>query len=278
MNKNYLLLIISVLIFSSMGIFVKSLQVSGLVAYFFAAAISLIIFTTLLIKEGRLIKFFLKKQIIIPILIGIFGVINNVSYFYAYQLTTIANATFVHYLAPVLVIILAPIILLEKIKKKIWLSIFIALIGLFILLIPSGLKIQGNLGILLAFISAVGFAFTLILFKKASKYYTNKEVLFSQMFFSVIILTPFILYLRPIVQSSDIGILITLGVVHQGIAVLLMITAIRGLLAQNVSIITYLEPVGATILAIFFLSEIPSYYTLIGGALILISCYLTIKK
>ncbi len=275
MNKDYILVIIPVLIWSSMGILVRYLSVSGLVAYFFAALISSIIFATLLIKEKKLKDFFIKKYLWIPITIGLFGVINNVSYFYAYQLTSIANATFVHYLAPVLVMIFSPLILAEKTKKRMWYSVILSLIGLFILLDMKNFNL--STGIFLAFLSAIGYSFGIIFFKKALKYYSSKEIIFSQMFFSTIILLPFIFYLKPVIAYSDIFPLITLGVIYQGFAVLLFITALKNLPSQNVSIVTYLEPIGAVLLALLILKEIPSLTTIIGGAIILISSYLIIK-
>jgi len=171
MNKNYVFVIVPVLIWSSMGIFVRSLSVSGLVAYFFAALISSVIFGILLFREGKLKNFFIKKYLWIPITIGVFGVMNNVSYFYAYQLTSIANATFVHYLAPVLVILLSPLILAGKTKKRMWYSAILSLIGLFVLLDMKNFNL--STGMFLAFLSAIGYAFVIIFFKKASKYYSS---------------------------------------------------------------------------------------------------------
>ena len=65
---------------------------------------------------------------------------------------------------------------------------------------------------------------------------------------------------------------------HQGLNVLLFIKAVTHLPAQRVSIITYIEPLSAVILAFLFLREIPNIFTLIGGLLILTSSYLTIKE
>ena len=280
MNKSYFLVIVSVLIWSSMGIFVRYLSVSGLIAYFFAALISTVIFALLLVKEGKLKKFFAKKYLWIPIIIGFLGVINNVSYFYAYQLTTIANATFIHYLAPVLVIILSPLLLSEKTEKRMWYSVILSLVGLFILLGVTNLNFTKNasIGIILALLSAIGYSLGIIFFKIASKHYSNKEIIFSQMFFSVIMLLPFVIYLKPTIIHSDIIPLITLGLLHQGLAVLLFITALRNLPSQNVSIVTYLEPVGAVFLAFLLLNETTSLHTIIGGLIILVSCYLTIRN
>lgn len=279
MNKYYYLIAFSVLVFSSMGLFVRQLSVNGLVAYFFAALLSCILFTFVLLKSKN--KFsFLKKGLLLPFLLGLFGVIGNVTYFYAYKFTTIANATFIHYLAPPLVVLLAPLILKEKSSKKVVYSVIVALIGLFILIRPTELSLDNtnSVGMLFAFISALAYGVAVLLIKFCSRRYTSEEMIFSQMFFSVIILLPFILYTRPLIQQADIMLLLILGLVHQGIIAFLFYKALQNLPAQNFSIITYLEPVGAVILAIIFLSEIPTIFTIVGGALILLSCFITIKN
>lgn len=280
MNTSYIYLITSIFVFSSMGLFVKFISLNGLIIYFFAALISTFIFGLILLKENKLKSFFTKRNLLIPLCIGIFGVINNVSYFYAYQLTTIANATFAHYLFPILVVILAPLILKEKAKTKSLFLLILSLTGLIILLNPANFSLSSTntLGTLLALVSAFGSALTIIIFKKASEFYEDKEILFSQMFSSSIILLPFILYQQPNILSHDIIPLLILGIIHQGFNVLLFIKAVTKLPVQNVSLITYLEPVGAVLLSLIFLKEIPTITTLIGGILILISCYLTTKE
>lgn len=278
MNKYYLFVALSAFIWGSMGLFVRLISVSGLIVYFFAALISSVLVGFILFKDNMLK---LKKEYLwILIAMAVFNIINNVSYFYSYNLTTIANATFVHYLAPSLIALLAPFVLAEKTERRTWLAVILALIGLFVLVRPNALELgnKNTLGIFLAFISAIGYAFGVMFARKASRYYHPKQILFGQMGFSVLLLSPVILYLKPILQVSDILPLLTLGAVHQGFAVLLALYAIRNIPAQKISIITYLEPVSAVILAMIFLGEIPSIFTLVGGGLILASCYLTVRK
>ena len=280
MNEGYLFVVIAALTWSSMGLFVRLISLSGLFIYFFAALISALIFASLLIKERKLKDIFTRTQIWILICMSVFNIVNNVTYFYSYKLTTIANATFVHYLAPILIAVLAPLILYERTGKRVWYSVILALVGLFILVKPTTIATNNKetVGILLAFISAIGYAFGVLFSRKATNYFKPKQILFSQMFFSVLILSPVIFYFKPVVQLNDILPLLILGAVHQGIAVLLFINALKLISAQRVSAITYLEPLGATLLALIFIREMPDLFTLIGGAMILAACYLTIKN
>jgi drug/metabolite transporter (DMT)-like permease len=275
---NYLLVVIPVLIWSSMGILVRLSSLSGDVIFFFAALVASLLFCIEMARQGRLIKFFKKKGYWILALLGFSAVLNNVSYFYAYRLTTIANAVFVHYLAPALVVIAAPIILGEKTRKKIWLSVVIALAGLFILLWPVGLDLSSDhlAGIGLAALSAVGYALGIVLTKKACDHFESIEIVFGSMIVCVLLLFPYVIYQDPQVQMNDVMIFVVLGIFYQGLAVLLFVKALNKLKAQNVSVVTYLEPVGAAVLAALCLAELPGIYTLAGGSLILCSCFLTI--
>ena len=275
---NYLLVVIPVLIWSSMGILVRLSSLSGDVIFFFAALIASMLFGLELARRGRFIQFFKKRGYWILALLGFCAVLNNVSYFLAYQLTTIANAVFVHYLAPALVVITAPLILGEKTQKKIWFSVLIALAGLFVLLWSVGLDLSSDnlTGIGLAALSAVGYALGIILTKKAHAHFESIEIVFGSMIMCVLLLFPYVIYKSPDVQLNDALIFVVLGIFYQGLAVLLFVRALKKLPAQNVSVITYLEPVGAAVLAAFCLGELPEIYTLVGGSLILCSCLLTV--
>ncbi len=278
MNKQYAFVALSAAIFGSMGLIVRMIGISGIAIYFIAAVISSLTMAFILYREGALNLN--KKYLWILILIALFNILNNVTYFFAYKMTTIANATFAHYLAPVLIALAAPIMLKDKTEKKTWIAIILALLGLFILIRPGTIDIdsRNTLGIGLALLSAVGYAAVMLLSRKASKYYQPKQILLGQMGFAALLLSPVIVYLQPALARTDILPLLVLGLVHQCFAVLLIVKAIKALPAQNVSIVTYLEPVSAVVLAFIFLNEVPRIATLLGGVLILASCYLTVKK
>lgn len=278
MDKNYLLVIIPALIWASMGLVVRVVSSPPWAVYYFAALLSSIIFFVILIKNKTFIHIFSTKETWILILLGLFNVINNVSYFYAYTLTTIANAAFVHYLAPILVALLAPLILLEKTDKKVWFSLPLALLGLFLMTNPQLSGSHASIGILLAFVSAIGYASGVLFSRKATRYFAPTQIVFSQMFFSVLIMSPYILYKIPVVPSSDFLPLFLLGIVYQGVAVLMLIHGLKCIPAQKVSMIMYIEPVAAVLFAALFIKEIPSVTALLGGLLILISCYLVSRR
>ena len=71
--------------------------------------------------------------------------------------------------------------------------------------------------------------------------------------------------------------LVTMGVVHSTIAPLLYVQGLKSVKANEAAILGYFEPVGAIILALVVLHEIPGAIALLGGALILVSGYMILR-
>ena len=273
MQLPYLYLIAAVLIWSTNALALRLTGLEPYVVFFGSAVVATIIFGAMLVRKGEFLSFF-RKSMALPLLIGVAGTINNITFFMAYKLTTVANAVFVHYFAPIVVAAFAPLLLKEKSTLRVWLAIATAIVGLFVMVDPfAGL----GLGIVLAFISAIAYGFNIILQKKAVHAFTITQILFAQVFFAVIILLPWVIIEQPHIGINDGALLLLLGSVHQGAAVLMFLYAVRLLPAAKVSIITFLEPVGAVILGILFLGEVPSARTLAGGFLVLGACVLTMK-
>jgi len=90
----------------------------------------------------------------------------------------------------------------------------------------------------------------------------------------VLILLPFI----KDVPLNIFGYFLLLGLVHSTVAPLLFIKGLREVKASKAAILGYLEPVAAMIFAWFAFEEMPRLMSLVGGALILYSGYLTIKR
>jgi drug/metabolite transporter (DMT)-like permease len=68
-----------------------------------------------------------------------------------------------------------------------------------------------------------------------------------------------------------------MGIVHSTIAPILYFKGLQHVTANKAAVLGYIEPVGAIIIGIIFLSEHPPSISLIGGALIIFSGYLTLR-
>lgn len=278
----YILAAIS--LWSSLGIIIR---LSGLpihVLIFFSCTISvLLIFFTFLKKEYR--KELPKgKGLFLLLILGPLSLINTFSFFYAYRNTSIANAVLTHYTAPVLVAFLAPVFLKEKLTWKILFAVAIATAGLwfmlavspvqFIAMISAGDRNTG--GILAGLFSGFTYAVIVILFRIFAQSFSPLVMTFSQNVIIALILAPFI-ELSPALFSG-LWAFAAMGVLHSTIAPVLYFRGMKEVTANRAAILGYIEPVGAIILGIAFLGETINYRIIIGGAMILISGYLTLKE
>jgi drug/metabolite transporter (DMT)-like permease len=207
------------------------------------------------------------------VILGFFSFLNTFTYFYAFKHTTIANSVLTHYTAPVIVAFLAPLFLKEVITRKIAIAIIIASIGLWIMLDGFSLKENQMAGIMAGLASGLAYAIIIIFLRIQSQNF-NPLVL---AFFTNVTIT---ILLLPFIREFPLKALwsyLFMGIVHSTIAPILYFKGLQHVTANRAAVLGYIEPVGAIIFGIIFLSEHPSSISLVGGALIIFSGYLTLK-
>jgi len=219
-------------------------------------------------------------------LIGLFIGLNNGLFYTAIILTTVANAILTHYLAPILlVLIFAPIVLKQKIRRKHVVASAFGFVGLLIVLGPqinsAGINAV-NVGVLLGLASAVFFAWhTAIESKLATTTKINPlvQVLYKNGVPALLFL-PFVIsrFITVGISWEDFGKLIFFGVLVLGISLVLLFRGLAKVSSQNASVIFYGEPVGAIILASIVWGESLSFTVIAGGALILIAGFIAVRN
>lgn len=271
-------------IWSSWGVFVRDLKLdAGLITFYVAAlacVVSLAVHLARSLGRGeRFAKGFLPpphgKALFV---IGSIFMVNNVTFFLSMQLTTIANAVFAHYMAPVLVAVLAPAVIGEARLRSAPVALTVATLGMALLLPGVGTELSSThlAGIGVGLGGALAYAFALMFARKFSvrvpvlawTFYTNLAVCFW--------MAPWALF-APLPDQGQWAILWLLGSVHAVFAASCFLWGIRRVRAQTASVLGYVEPLGAVALAALFLAETPTWLVLIGGAMILLSGYLTVR-
>ena len=118
-NYSKLQLISSMLIFGTVGIFVRYIPLPSDIIAFVRGAIGAGILLLISLFRGKKINFSLLKQGGSLVLVsGAFIGINWILLFESYRYTTVATATLCYYLAPVFVILFSPIFLKERLSPK----------------------------------------------------------------------------------------------------------------------------------------------------------------
>ena len=130
-EKGKLNFIIAMLIFSTIGIFIRLIPYpSSFVAFTRGAVGVAVILLVMLIKRQKSDKRAIKENFKLLALSGIFIGINWVALFESYRYTTVATATLCYYMAPMFVIMASPFVLGERLTVKKAICILTALSGM----------------------------------------------------------------------------------------------------------------------------------------------------
>jgi drug/metabolite transporter (DMT)-like permease len=281
----YIKIITAILLWSSLGIFIRKVEIPLLGLVFYPAAISGVIQLIFISSTGNL-KQILKAESsshrgLLFILVPVCTAANTFLFYFAFTHTTIANAVLSHYTAPIFVALMAPIFLKEQSHKTTWIAILLSSFGLWIMLwMPSSggsvsMSAGERQGIIAGACSGFAYACIILMLRTLASKYMPIVIIFIQSSMVAIFLLPFVLNIS--VPAQSLPYLFILGVVHSIIAPLLYTQGFKSVRANEAAILGYFEPVGATLLAFVFLHEAPGIAALIGGALIMLSGYLILK-
>ncbi len=281
-NKAYLKIILALLMWSTWGIVIKIMVMPPWQVIFFSSLFSLpVLFLVARFHPSaaqRLIHD-LKENFWQILLLAICLLLNLYFYFLALRHTTIANAVFSHYTAPIFVALLAPLILHEKFDRWTGIALPVSIAGLFLMLFPHLqllLDKQATGGIAFGVISGLAYAITLIIAKGLTRGLPPISIAFWQGIFIVVILAPMVVVQPLSAPPLDWIILVLLGFIHCSLAPLMYVSGLTTVMAQHVAIIGYLEPVSTVMMGMVFLRDIPSLITAFGGVLIFAAGFLVI--
>lgn len=285
-DVNKLKIILAMLIWGTMGVFIKNIPLNSIEIAFYRSIIGVVFIILLSIsKKEKWNKEDLKEDLKILIPSGMALGVGWVLLFQGYKNTTISIATLSYYIAPIFIVILSIIVLKEQITGKKILCILVAIIGLILVL---DIKSLGNIGennhligIVYSILAAVFYAIVVIL-NKFIKKMSGFKVTIVQLFVSTIILMPLaILNSSGSILSLDalsLGLLLFVGIVHTGIAYLLYFSSVKEIQGQSIAILSYMDPIFALLIAGLFLNEKMTIIQLFGGVLILGSAYISERK
>jgi drug/metabolite transporter (DMT)-like permease len=272
----YLKIITAILIWSSLGIFVRKIELPIASIVFYPSLFASIFQSAILYRnKGFSISTFKAPAPIFYILAPC-SLANTLLYYYAFTHTTIANAVLTHYTAPIFVALAAPLFLKEKSAKSTWLAIIISSIGLW--LIVGGLSVNSEdfRGVIAGAASGLAYGIIILLLRTLSQTHSPIFIVFIQNLIITFLLLPFIT--KTFIPVYSLFYLIAMGLIHSTLAPLLYVQGVRDVKANEAAILGYFEPMGAIILALVFLKETPGLKALFGGLLILYSGFIVIKN
>lgn len=274
MNKQKLLFALAMLIFGSIGLFVRTLPfTSSQIALARGLIGSAFLFvSSFILKKGlslRRIRNNLKVLLPLGIMLGF----NWILLFQAYRYTSIANATVSYYCAPVIVMLLTPVVFKEPLTRTNVLCIFAAMAGMVCISGAGGaLDRQNLIGIAYGFGGAVFYA-AIVLTNKFLKDISDFESAFTQLFVAALALLPYVLLTDGVslagASAGGVLLLFLVGVVHTGFSYLLYFASLPRLDNRTIATFSYIDPISAILLSSLFLAEPMTLVQFAGAVLIL---------
>lgn len=272
--------ITAMLIFGTIGLFVKNIELSSseiALTRGFIGGITLIL-ATIFFKKKISLKA-IRKNLYLLVLSGLAVGLNWIFLFQGYKYTSISNATLSYYFAPVFVTILSPFILKEKLTLSKFMCVLMALVGMACIVGVDGINGSKDiLGIAYGLLAA-GFYASVILMNKFLKGIDSLEITVVQLLSAAITLLPYVLLVEGnnifSVSSNSIPYILILGILHTGIAYMFYFSSLQELKGQTIAVLSYIDPVFAVLISAVILQESMGVFQILGGVLILGSSFLS---
>jgi len=221
---------------------------------------------TLISKKHRDLFRNLRKELILQ---GIVFAGATLFFIISVRLSTVANAVFLEYSAPIFIVVLARVILKEKIDRKTLVALVLTFLGI---LVIFGGDFNPNfiLGNIFGLLAGICYSAEVIIGKKLGSYYVGHKTAFWQCIIASLILIPTIDFSQILSLSiTNLIILISFGLVTIGVAESLLFQGLRIIRAQDVSIFIVLDAILNPFFVFIFFWIKPPLETLIGGAFII---------
>ena len=269
-----LMFIASMVIFGTLGPFVRNIPVSsGELALYRAVLAALLISVFLLITRQKIPFSDIKREVPLLLASGAAMGINWILLFEAYKYTTVSAATLSYYFAPVIVTVVCPFLFHERLTAKQMICFVMSTLGL-VLITGTGRLGSGTdiIGILFGLGAAVFYA-AVILLNKFIKKVDGIHRTFLQFLSAVVVLIPYVLMtsgitLNHLNETGWIHLLIV-GLFHTGVTYCMYFSALKELPGQKAAILSYIDPFVAVLISVIVLKEAMTLQQTAGGILIL---------
>lgn len=201
---------------------------------------------------------------------GLFMGAHWITYFYALKLSSVAIGMLSLFTFPIIIALLEP--LFTKTKFDI-IHVFLGLlvlIGIYILAPDFNLQNNQLKGLLFGLLSAVCYAIRVLLLKGQVGRYNSTMLMLYQMVIIFVLLIPVSFFMDMSNITTQYPYVILLALLTTAIGHTMFVNSLKHFKASTASIIGSAQPVFGIIIAYFFLNEIPTIHTFVGGSLILV--------
>lgn len=274
-SRNKIIFIVSMLIFGSIGLFVRKIPIPSLHIAFIRSFVGTFVM--------MLIYFFSKQKIDRKAVLsnksslffgGIFLGINWILLFQAYKNTTITSATLAYYMAPIMFILLTAVIFGIRLTGIRVITILLSFFGLAVLLMEDITAMQNmdSTGILYGLAAAFFYALVII-FNRRMKSINGMDRTFMELLLSLLVLGIYMVargeFEAFYIPLEALPYALILGIIHTGLAYFLYFSTVDKLDSQNVALLSYVDPLSAILFSVILLGE-AFYFNMAMGALLIL--------
>jgi drug/metabolite transporter (DMT)-like permease len=186
------------------------------------------------------------------------------SFIVALNETTVANVLFLQALAPVAAATLAGVVLGEKVSRRTWIAMVLALGGVGVMI--GGPSSEGLRGQAIALLMTLAFAVVVVIARRHREISMAPATCLSQLIV-VVVAAP--LASPSQIGGADLGLLFLLGAGQMGLGLTFLTLGARLIPAAEVALITLLEVVLGPLWVWLAISEEPGTATLVGGIVVI---------
>ena len=266
----YGMYILALLIFGTNGILVSHISLASSQIVLLRTLIGGTLLTCLVLIGGGFDRDNVRREWL-PLLLGgtVLG-LNWVSLFEAYRSLNVSLATLIYYVGPILILLLSPILLREKLTGRKIAAGMIVAIG--VICISGSIAVTGMNpgGLLTAAVSAVLYA-AVIYFNKQITLTSGLQTAAIELDVAVFVTLVYTLCTSglPHMTGKDIPYIAAIGLINTGLAYLLYFSGLQRISGQSAALISYLDPVSALCFSALLLHEVMTPVQVLGAVLII---------
>jgi drug/metabolite transporter (DMT)-like permease len=259
LDRGRLAIFLAALLWSLAGVFIKFLEIHPLTIVFYRSFFASLVFVPFLKSS----EFRFNGPMLVSVISYAAAITAFVS---ANKLTTAANAIVLQYTAPVLVYLFSRLVLGEKISNLNALALAVSMVGVGLISVDNAGEPEMS-GVLLALLSGVLFAIYMVNLQRLREVSAIYLTWLNNLVCALLVL-PFV-KARLALSTDQLVIVAIMGGVQLGLPYFLFSKGLRTIPLQEAALIALIEPVLNPVWVALTVGEIPSFATLVGGAMIL---------
>jgi len=282
-SKGLAVLFLASMFFGSAALLVRfATEVSALSLTFFRLSIAALMMVLFAFVRHE-IQLLRRRDLLFVIISGVLLSLHFTAFILAVKETTVANATFLVNTSPVMLAVLSPLLIKERTTSREVLAVVVATLGILLVAHAGNAFYAFGVGDVSALLAAFFVAIYALLGRRLrtggmntscyTAYVYTVATLTSVLMIAALNVQPFLTY-----DAQNVLAIIALGVVPTGLGHTLYNYALGSVKAVTANILPLMEPIIASLFAVFLFAETPTIVQTAGYALILFAVLIVVLR